>query len=279
MKHVTLKSTTCALICGLSIASLLGTPAQGQAPDPVSASVEKTVITGSSIKRIDGETALPVQVLTREDVQRTGVSTTEQLLKMVSATSSSGSTNVANTAAGGGQGGAGSASAISLRGLGSARTLVLVNGRRLAPIGGSTAIDISTIPVSAIDRVEVLKDGASAVYGSDAVAGVVNFILRRDYSGAEVSTTIGAPTRHGGGDEGKVSVFAGLGDLDKDRYNINLGAGYQKIKPIFGSDRSFARNLDLGEQLDKTSSTAFPANVRLNNGSLVSPNYPNCGPY
>ena len=71
MKHVTLKSTTCAVICGLSIASLLVTAAQGHAPDPVSVSVEKTVITGSSIKRIEGETALPVQVLTREDVQRT----------------------------------------------------------------------------------------------------------------------------------------------------------------------------------------------------------------
>ena len=264
---------------GLSSALLFAASAYGQSADPVSQKVDRVEVTGSSIKRIEGETALPVQVLTKEDIQRTGASTTEQLLKMVSATTSSGSTNVANTAAGGGQGGAGSFSAISLRGLGSARTLVLVNGRRAAPVGGSTAIDISTIPVTAIERIEVLKDGASAVYGSDAVAGVVNFILRKDFTGAEVTATFGTPTRDGGGNESKVSVFAGFGDLGKDRYNINVGASIQTVKPIFGSDRSFARNINVGEQLDRTSNTAFPANVRLNNGSLVSPNYPNCGPF
>ena len=274
-------SKVLGLIFGSSLSSamLVTLPVYGQSADPAAQKMEKVEVTGSSIKRIEGETGLPVQVLNKEEIQRTGASNAEQLLKMVSATTSSGSTNVANTAAGGGQGGAGSVSAISLRGLGSARTLVLVNGRRAAPVGGSTAIDISTIPVSAIERIEVLKDGASAIYGSDAVAGVVNFILRKDFTGAEVTLTAGTPTRDGGGNESKASFFAGFGDLGRDRYNVNVGASYQATKPIFGSDRSFAKNINVGEQLDKTSNTSFPANVRLNNGSLVSPNYPNCGPF
>ena len=265
---------------GLSSALLFAASAYGQSVDSGAQKLEKVEVTGSSIKRIEGETGLPVQVLTREEIQRTGVSTTEQLLKMVSASSSSGSTSVANTAAGGGQGGAGSYAAISLRGLGSNRTLVLINGRRVAPVAGITAVDISTIPVSAIERIEVLKDGASAIYGSDAVAGVVNFILRKDFTGAEVTATFGSPTRDGGGDESKVSAFAGFGDLGKDRYNVNVGASYQAVKPIFGSDRSFAKNINVVEQLDKTSNTAFPANIRLNNGALIAPpGYPNCGPF
>ena len=263
----------------ISTLLMFSASANAQSTDAPAQRVEKIEVTGSSIKRIDGETALPVLVMTKEEIQRSGVSTTEQLLKMVSASSSSGATSVANTAAGGGQGGAGSYAAISLRGLNSNRTLVLINGRRAAPVAGITAVDISTIPVSAIERVEVLRDGASAVYGSDAVAGVVNFILRKDFTNTELAVTVGMPTRSGGGDEAKVSVFSGIGDPGKDRFNVFVGASYQSVKPIFGSDRSFAKNINVGEQLDKTSNTSFPANVRLPNGTLVSPGYPNCGPY
>jgi iron complex outermembrane recepter protein len=271
-----LKSLALAIRGGLSTSLLLALPAHAQGSD----AALRVEVTGSSIKRIAAETALPVQVLSREEIARTGVTNAEQLLKTVSATSTLGSTSVANTGAGGGQGGTNSVSLISLRGLGSARTLVLINGRRSAPAGGSSAVDIATIPVAAIERVEVLKDGASAVYGSDAVAGVVNFILRRDYSGTEVAVTLGTPTRSGGGTETKVSVFSGLGDFDKDGYAATLSASYQTVKPIFGADRSFARNIDVEHQLDKTNATAtFPANIRLPNGTAVSANYPNCGPY
>ncbi len=273
------KALALALGGGLSSSLLLATPIFAQTAESAPQKLEKVEVTGSSIKRIDGETALPVLVLKRDDIERTGASNVEQLLRSISATSALGSSSVANSGAGGGQGGASSATLISLRGLGSARTLVLINGRRGAPSGGSSAVDINTIPIYAIDRLEVLKDGASAVYGSDAVAGVVNFILRKDYTGVEVSGTYGAPTRPGGGDEGKASIFAGFGDMAKDRYNVNFGAGYQYTKPIFGSDRSFARNLNVGEQLDKLSTTSFPANVRLPSGALRSPTFPNCGPY
>jgi iron complex outermembrane recepter protein len=251
-----------------------------QAPAPAPQKLDKVEITGSSIKQIEGETALPVLVITREEIQRTGAANAEELLRSIATNSSGGSSSVANTGAGGGQGGGSSASLISMRGLGSARTLVLLNGRRTAPAGGSSAIDVSTIPIAAIERIEVLRDGASAVYGSDAVAGVVNFILRKDFAGRELSVSFGTPTRAGGGDDVKASLFMGFGDLSKERFNINVGASYQKVKPIFGSDRSFASNLNVGEQLDRTSNTPFPASVVLpSNLALRSPNYPNCGPY
>ena len=263
---------------GAICASLwLATGALAQGSDP---KVERVEITGSSIKRIAAETALPVQVLSREDITRTGASNAEQLLKTISSTASLGSASVANSGAGGNQGGIGSAATISLRGLGSNRTLVLINGRRSAPIGGGSAVDIATIPVAAIERVEVLKDGASAVYGSDAVAGVVNFILRRDFAGTEVAVTLGQPTRSGGGAEAKASIYTGFGDFDSDRYTVTLAASYGTVKPIFGSDRSFARNINVEQQLDKTNPTAtFPANVLLPSGQIVNPNYPNCGPF
>lgn len=265
-----------AAVCSASAALLSSGPLHAQA---VEARAERVEITGSSIKRIDAETALPVQVLNREDIARSGASNAEQLLKSISATSTLGGASVANTGAGGGQGGTNSTSLISLRGLGSARTLVLINGRRSAPAGGSSAVDIATIPITAIDRVEVLKDGASAVYGSDAVAGVVNFILRRDFSGTQVSATVGAPTRDGGGTELKASLTTGFGNFDSDGFSGTFAASVATVKPIFGADRSFARNINVENQLDKTSTTSFPANVRLPNGQLRSPNFPDCGEF
>ncbi len=266
-----------AVVAALAAVSAPVLYAQTAAPPKT----EKIEVTGSSIKQIEGETALPVLVITREDIQKAGTTNVEELLRNISTNSSGGSSSVANTGAGGGQGGGSSASLVSMRGLGSARTLVLINGRRTAPSGGTSAIDVSTIPLAAVERIEVLRDGASAVYGSDAVAGVINFILRKDFKGREISATVGSPTRSGGGDDVKVSAFIGFGDLSKDRYNVNVGAGYQKVKPIFGSERSsFASNLNVGEQLDRTSNTPFPANIVLpSNSALRSPNYPNCGPY
>ena len=275
------KALAMALGGSLSSTLLLAMPAFAQTADTTPQKIDKVVVTGSAIKRIDAETALPVQVVTKEDIARTGVSSVEQLLQTISATSALGSTTVAGTGPGGGQGGGGSASTISLRGLGSQRTLVLINGRRSAPAGGLSAVDIANIPLAAIERVEILKDGASSLYGSDAVAGVVNFILRKDFTGTEFSATFGAPTRSGGGNEYKVSALTGIGDIEKSRYSVTFGGSYSQIKPIFGADRSFARNINVGEGLNKTSATAFPANILLPNLSTVraGPTYPNCGPY
>src|SRR6185312_15853302 len=109
---------------------------------------------------------------------------------------------------------------INLRGIGAGSTLVLLNGRRVANYAfEGEAVDVNAIPLAAVDRIEILKDGASAIYGSDAIAGVVNFILRRDYQGFDADA-FGAWTEHGGGDRYQANVSAGYGDLARDRFNV-----------------------------------------------------------
>jgi iron complex outermembrane recepter protein len=198
---------------------------------------QRIEITGSAIKRIDAETALPVTVVTRDEITRSGVVSTEQLLQNIAAVSSQGSLNN-STGAGNSTYGQ---SSISLRGLGEDRTLVLVNGRRLAAFAGGNgaSVNINAIPVSAIERVEVFKDGAAALYGSDAIAGVVNFILRKDFQGVELSTTVGRPTRGGGGNSKRASVVAGFGD--KERFSVTLSGSVERESALFAKDREFAK--------------------------------------
>src|SRR5204862_2885604 len=117
-------------------------------------------------------------------------------------------------------------SSINLRGLGDGNTLVLINGRRVANYAfDGSAVDINAIPLSAIERVEILKDGASAIYGTDAIAGVVNFILRKDYRGFEAAG-YGAWTQHGGADSRHAVVSAGSGELSTDRFNVFATLSY-----------------------------------------------------
>jgi len=255
--------------------------AQAQTLEPAQG-VQRVVVTGSSIARIDGETALPVQVLKREDIERTGATSTEELVKQLSSLSSAGSSTTAANASGYG---GGSIATVSLRGLGSARTLVLVNGRRVAVYGGGSAgaagssVDVNSIPLAAIERVEVLKDGASAVYGSDAIAGVVNFILRKDFKGIEASANYGQTSDRLGRDR-KANIYGGIGSMATDGWNLTGGITVQHTDPIMGADRAYARRLNADQQNDYTSSIAFPANVVLNSrGTLGNPSLPNCGPY
>jgi iron complex outermembrane receptor protein len=242
----------------------------------------RVVVTGSSIKRIEGETALPVQVLKRADIERIGATSTEELVKQLSSLSSAGSsTTVANASGYGG----GNIATVSLRGLGGGRTLVLVNGRRVSVYGGGSAgsagssVDVNSIPLSAIERVEVLKDGASAVYGSDAIAGVVNFILRRDYKGFEISGTYGQPLKGSTGKDTRANLFGGIGDFTADGYNLTASLNLQTTDAIYGYERAFASRLNVAENNDYLSSIAFPANVSLyGTGVLKNPMLPNCGP-
>lgn len=226
-------------ICRAALAAIGGAVALTALPSGLYAQ-ERIEITGSRIKRVDAEGALPVDTLTREEIARAGYQSTAELLNSLAATSMIGGTQISE--------GAGvsiyGVSSISLRGLGEDRTLVLVNGRRLAAQAGAggTTINVNTIPLAAIERVEILKDGASSVYGSDAVAGVVNFILRKDYTGAEIGVTAGRPTRSGGGGNGRVSLVGGFGDVATDRFNITASASFERDKALFGRDRDFARN-------------------------------------
>jgi len=236
-------------------------------------SLDRVEITGSSIKRIDAETALPVQVLKREDIARSGVANVEQLMQSVTAMASSGG-NLVSAASGATTG---SISSVSLRGLSSLRTLVLVNGRRLSPYGigftnDSVSVDINSIPLAAIERVEILKDGASSVYGSDAIAGVVNFILRVDYRGTEGAVGLGMATQGGAGMK-RASLLWGRGDLPSDSYNLMLLASAQQEDGLFGRERAFARHAyDVAAGNDTTSGNTFPANIAAADGSFGSHN-------
>ena len=249
------------------------------------APVDEVIVTGSMIKRINGETALPVEVLRRDDIARTGAANAEELFRQIAAASSAGS-SVASQSTGFAQAGI---ATISLRGLGSSRTLVLINGQRSAVYGGSSqgaagnSVDIGAIPVAAIERVEILRDGASAVYGSDAIAGVVNFILRSNFQGLDLSANAGTPTDKGGGQQESVSLYGGMGDLVKDHYNAGVGVNFQHLAPLMGADRAFATRYNPGYGNDLTSSFAFPANVLIPTatggvGPTKSPGVGNCGP-
>ena len=239
------------------------------------------VVTGSSIKQINGETALPVQILKREDIARTGATTVEELFRQISAASSSGATTIAQAT--GFQ--TGGISTLSLRGLGSERTLILINGRRSAVYGGGStgpagsSVDISAIPLAAVERVEILKDGASAIYGSDAIAGVVNFILRSDYQGLDINAYEGKPTAGGSaGNEANLSIYGGFGDLKTDRFNIAGGINIEHDKALLGADRAFATRYSPAYGNDVTSGFAFPANVAVPGHGTHNPLEPNCAP-
>ena len=195
--------------------------------------LERVEITGSSIKRVDAETALPVTVLTRADIERTGATTAQDLVNLIP--SNFGGSVVANNV-----GATGIASTAALRGLPAKYTLVLLNGRRIANYAfGNSPVDLNSIPLSAVERVEVLRDGASAIYGADAVAGVINFILRRDFQGLE-ATVYDTKTQHGGGDTKQVNLTGGFGDLNKQGFNILVSATHETDDVLHATQRPYA---------------------------------------
>jgi iron complex outermembrane receptor protein len=207
-------------------------PVQETAPKPI----QRVEITGSNIRRSEAETASSVITLNRTDIERSGKSTVAELLQTLAVD------NQGSVPTSFGNGFAAGASGISLRGLGAASTLVLLNGRRMAPYGladdGQKQFsDLNIIPTDAVERIEVLKDGASAIYGSDAIAGVVNVILRRDYVGSTVRGQFGI-TGDWDGRQINAAITSGHGSLDTDRYNVLFSLEYKKFDPIWYRDRS-----------------------------------------
>ncbi len=229
---------------------------------------QRVEVTGSSIKRIEGETPLPVQIIKREDIDKLGVTTASELLQTITANVGGLTDGASITDTSSGQRGFNSA---NLRGLGASNTLVLLNGRRLANFatpGDNNGVDLNNIPFGAIQRVEVLKDGASAVYGTDAIAGVINFITRRDYQGADISVRY-ADTQHGGADKQSLTVAGGYGDLSKDRFNIFGTFDYQKLGSLNAQQRDFIAKNDIPRTLPLLlSSNTLPARVSLSSGQF-----------
>ena len=229
-----------------------------------SAELQRVEVTGSAIKRIDAEAALPVQIITREEIDKAGVTTAAELLAKVSAASNN-LTDGASIATGGYRDQMGFNSA-NLRGIGTSSTLVLLNGRRMANFaspGDDSGVDLNTIPAAAIQRVEVLLDGASAIYGTDAIGGVINFITRKDYQGVEVSAYAGL-TQEGGASKKTASIAAGIGSLADDGFNLFGVLDVQRTGSLRTSQRDFISDLKIPERLPHLlSSAGFPGNIRL----------------
>ncbi len=234
--------------------------------------VERVEITGSNIKRIDSETALPVTVITRAEIERSGATSAADLIERLSANNGGGYNSSLALGDSARPGFAGA----SLRGLGSNNTLVLLNGRRLAVYafdGG--AVNLGAIPLAAIERVEVLRDGASAIYGSDAIAGVINFITRRDFNGGIAEAMIGVPDGKGDGQYYSASATLGFGDMAKDGFNGFASFNYYKQEALKALDRSYSNTALLRDGtgavvLNRLSSNSYPANILTATG-FVNP--------
>lgn len=192
-----------------------------------SAELETYTVTGSRLRRVDTETASPVYTMDRATIESSGVTSLGELVQEMPSISGAASNPAVNN--GGGDGGA----YVSLRGLGSERTLILLNGRRLG-----SSFDINSLPISAIERVEVLKEGAGAVYGSDAVGGVVNFITRADLEGVELEVYAGTSDKLDG-DTQAVSLTFGT---TNDRGHLLLSLNYNTMEAISAGDRAFSEN-------------------------------------
>lgn len=244
-----------ALAAGTAIAALAVAPVSAQ--EAVTTDAEGTsvtsapaaqveeggrdiIVTGSRIRQDPTRSALPLQVITTEDLTREGINSPEQLISYLS-TNGNGADNLASNSdvTSGAQRGTNGLSAANLRGQGSAATLVLLNGRRVAAHGlTGSAVDVNQIPFAAIERVEVLKDGASAIYGTDAIGGVINFITRTNFQGLALSgfTDI---TEQGDSPIYRLTGTVGYGDLDTQGFNVMASVSQSWNGILRGESRDF----------------------------------------
>jgi iron complex outermembrane receptor protein len=245
------------------VLAMIGVAAPAIAQEATTGPLQRVEITGSSIKRIAKEGALPIQVITFDQIEKQGITSAEQLLRMISASG----TGADNMTSGNNVFGAdadrvsGGASYASLRGLGPSSTLVLLNGRRIATHGASgKAVDLNAIPLAAIARVEILKDGASAIYGTDAIGGVINFILRTDYQGVEASLGRNF-TEQGGGATRRFSLVGGTGNLDADKFNLMASLTIDHNDKLSGRQRDFNNGFQPGRGLSPDTTGTPYANI------------------
>lgn len=192
--------------------------------------IERIAVTGSRISRTDIETASPVTVISADFISQSGYTSVQEVLSMQPAAAGMSLGSSSNNGSGG-------SATVNLRGMGVQRTLVLLNGRRMVAsgTGADSSVDLNTIPVAMIQSIEILKDGASAVYGSDAIAGVVNIITKKDFSGTEV-TVDGSITDKGDGESGGFSILNGT---EVAGGNLVLGLQYSNRGEVIQSDRDF----------------------------------------
>lgn len=238
--------------------------------------LERVEVTGSRIKRIDAENASALQVIGREEIERSGALTATDVLRNLPAGNSGGySTEGVTDASFGGSG-------ISLRGLGAGSTLVLINGRRVAPFGFGSAsfVDTNAIPAAAIERIETLLDGASAIYGADAIGGVINIIMRKNFDGAVLGASIGQSAYHDAGRR-SVNFNWGRGDVERDGYNLFVSASHSGGDPVLANARPRTRSSDFsGIGLTDYRSSFYRAiyEAKGQYGGAFIANLPGCTP-
>lgn len=203
---------------------------------PVFAQTDQRVeITGSSIKRIAAEGALPVITLTRKDIELSAATSVRELIQALP--SMQGFTGASNSVNGQG----GGTTTASLRNLGEIYTLVLLNGRRIAPFNTGSTVNLEQLPLASIERVEILADGASTLYGADAIAGVVNFITRKNTTTGGIDLSASSPQKKGGR-EVQASISKGFGDLERNGFNVLAGLSFEKEDKIKATDREFSKS-------------------------------------
>ena len=218
------KAIRLAMMVGASATISATISAPAFSADEGAEPIERIEVTGSRIKRIDMEGANPVTVIGQAEIAKMSVTNLGDLLNNL--TSAAGNADNTQTNNGGD-----SAIRFSLRGLGEQRTLILVNGRRYVAggVGANSSVDLNTIPTSIVKRVEVLKDGASSIYGSDAIAGVVNIITRDDFDGFELKANYGQTTESDGAQTGFDLTFGASGD----KGNVVVALGYNEQEDVF----------------------------------------------
>ncbi len=222
---------------------------------------EVIVVTGSTIERRTLTTPSPISVLDKANIDAAGLSTIGDVLQKLPANSNAVNAQVNN----GGDG----ATRVDIRGLGANRTLVLLNGRRVVPggIGADASVDLNAIPLAVIERIEVLKDGASAVYGSDAIGGVVNIITRQDFDGTEATLYTGTSQK---GDGVTYDLSFVTGSTSK-KGNIVFSGGWQHQDPVFAGDRDFSKydkTYDFASHEESIGGSSATPNGRLDPASI-----------
>ena len=225
------------------------------------------IVTGSRIKQDPTKSALPLQVITTDDLTREGINSPEQLISFL-ASNGNGADNLASNSdvVTGAARGTNGLSSANLRGQGASSTLVLLNGRRVAAHGLSgSAVDVNQVPLAAIERVEILKDGASAIYGTDAIGGVINFITKKNFQGVILNGFVDMP-EEGDAPIYRLSGTVGYGDLDEQGFNIMGAVSKSWNSALFGKDRDFVNGNqpNRGLSIDTRGTpiaTAFPINA------------------
>jgi iron complex outermembrane receptor protein len=275
-----MKRTQLSLAVGAALsAGLAGfTPGALAQATPTTQKLDRVEVTGSLIRRIEGEASLPVTTLNVSDLEKAGVTNAEQAVRFI--TQAQGGTVTSGSVSGTN----GAASYADLRSLGSNRTLVLLNGKRVVnnPFS-SSAVDLNILPTSSLERIEVLSDGASATYGTDAIAGVINFITRKEYKGLTVGGEVQLP-EEGGGEIYLANVLGGWGDLATQGWNVYGGLNYRKQQPLQGNERDFMQSSWIPSHgFNGLSPTTFPANYSQSVSGVTTvantnPSLPNCFP-